>query len=400
MSSNSPYRYALGGMIGMAAAMGIGRFVYTPILPGMMSGLGLSASDAGLIASANYLGYLIGAIAAAGGWAEGRERPMMLLGLGSSAIFAALMAATDSVAAFVVIRFLAGLASAFMMIFLSMIVFGRFLAAGRNDLQAVHFGGVGLGIAVSSLMIGTLALVEAGWRAGWLGAAVISAIGFVATMLLVDRGPELTGPVVREPALPKSMALRKIIIAYGMFGFGYIVTATFLVAIVRQGGADPLFESAVWLVTGLAALPSVFLWARFVARYGLIVAVVAGCVVEAIGVVASVSLGGYLGPLIGAVLLGGTFVAVTAFGLQAGRQLAGKALRRTFALMTAAFGTGQILGPIFAGYAADWTGSFTLPSLGAAILLLACSALTWNAGQDQKLEQTEADAPEDRSASV
>lgn len=384
MNRNSPYRYAIGGMIGMAAAMGIGRFVYTPILPGMMTGLGLSASDAGLIASANFLGYLLGAIAAAGGWAEGRERPMMLLGLGSSALFAALMALTDDVLAFVVIRFLAGWASAFMMIFLSMIVFPRLLAAGRNDLQSVHFGGVGLGIAVSSLMTGALAMMDVGWRAGWIGAAAISAVGFVATYLLVDKGPEPSGPVTPEPALPKSRALSKIILAYGMFGFGYIVTATFLVAIVRQGGADPLFESAVWLVTGLAAWPSVFLWGRFARRYGLIAAVVAGCLVEAVGVVASVSLGGYLGPMIGAVLLGGTFVAVTAYGLQAGRQLAEKALRRTFALMTAAFGTGQILGPIFAGYMADWTGSFFLPSLGAALMLLGCAVLTWNAGRDQQ----------------
>ena len=113
---------------------------------------------------------------------------MMLLGLGSSALFAALMALTDNVLAFVIIRFLAGWASAFMMIFLSMIVFPRLLAAGRNDLQSVHFGGVGLGIAVSSLMTGALAMVEAGWRAGWMGAALISAVGFVATYLLVDKG--------------------------------------------------------------------------------------------------------------------------------------------------------------------------------------------------------------------
>ena len=47
--------------------------------------------------------------------------------------------------------------------------------------------------------------------------------------------------------------------------------------------------------------------------------------------------------------------------------------------MTAAFGTGQILGPIAAGYAADWSGSFLAPSLGAALILLVCAAIGWAA---------------------
>lgn len=378
--AGSPVRYALAGMIGMAVAMGIGRFVYTPILPGMMDGIGLSASQAGLIASANFLGYFAGALLGSGAWGQGRERGVMLGALAASALLAALMAATENLGVFLLIRFLAGLASAFVMVFLGTIVFSRLAAAGRGKLQALHFGGVGIGIAISSLVTGALFVTGADWPAGWLWSGALSAAGFIAVVLIIRSGPlARDGKTAPEPPLPRSAPLTRIILAYGIFGFGYIVTATFLVAIVREGEAGRLFESAVWLATGLAGALSVWLWNKVAKSIGLAAAFAAGCVVEAIGIVASVSLGGHAGPLIGGVLLGGTFIAITALGLQAGRLLAGDAPRRALALMTAAFGLGQILGPIAGGALADWTGSFFLPSLGAAAALLLAGALAWTA---------------------
>jgi predicted MFS family arabinose efflux permease len=380
--SASATRYGIAGMVAMAVAMGIGRFVYTPILPGMMEGLGLSASDAGSIASANYLGYLVGAIAAAFGWAHRRERAMMMAGLAANAVLAVAMACTTSFVAFLLIRFAAGVASAFVMVFAVTIVFSHLAAAGRDDLQALHFGGVGLGMAASGVLVGGLHVAGAGWAMGWIGAGLLSFAGLLVAAALIREGPLSVGAGDREPRLPRSMALAKITAAYGIFGFGYIITATFLVAIVRQGEGGPLFEAAVWLLTGLAAFPSVYLWRPVVARFGSMKTFALGCVVEGIGVVASVKLGSYAGPLIGGVLLGGTFIALTTIGLIAGRAIAAQSPRRALAVMTAFFGVGQIVGPVVAGFLADRTGSFTAPSIGAAAALLLCALIALSVGDE------------------
>jgi predicted MFS family arabinose efflux permease len=384
----SPHRYALAGMAALTVAMGIGRFVYTPLLPGMMEELHLSASAAGFIASANYAGYLVGAVAAMGRWGGGRERLVVFAALAANAFLAALMGIGTGVAGFAAIRFAAGVASAFVLVFLTAVVFGRLAAAGREDLQAWHFGGVGLGIAISSLMTGALHLAGASWAAGWYWSGALSLAGMLATAALVRNAPFAPAAAAApEPRLAWNAPLARTVLAYGLFGFGYVITATFLVAIVRQGHGGRLFESAVWLVTGLIGVPSVFFWQRLVPRFGAMAIFAAASVAEAVGVLASVTLGGVAGPLLGGMLLGGTFIALTAIGLQAARRLAAAAARRAIAAMTVAFGLGQILGPIAAGGLADRTGSFLAPSLLAAVALLAAAAVAWRARRDVAAER-------------
>lgn len=372
-SPGSVRTLAFGGMVGMAVAMGIGRFVYTPLLPPMMEGLGLSAADAGLIASANFVGYLIGAVLASGGWGAGRERPIALAGLLATAALAAVMGLEESVPAFLAIRFAAGVASAFVLIFLSTILYSQYAAAGRRDLGAFHFGGVGLGIAVSSVMTGILQAQDMSWQSGWFWSGALSLAGVAIVWGTVDRGTSGDAAVTVEPPMRVSPMLTRVILAYGLFGFGYVITATFLVAIVRSGQGGPLSESLVWMVTGIAALTTTGVWIRVSNRLGLSRTFALACIIEAAGVIASVAMPGLAGPLLGGFLLGGTFVAITAFGLQAGRALAAMSPRRVMAMMTAAFGIGQILGPLVAGYLADWSGSFVLASLTAAATLIAAA---------------------------
>jgi predicted MFS family arabinose efflux permease len=364
-------------MIALAVAMGIGRFVYTPILPGMMEGLGMSASDAGLIASANYLGYLVGALVGAGGWAHGRERQVALASLAASAALAVAMGLFTGLIPFVVIRFLAGVASAMTMVFMTSIVFSHLALARRSDLQALHFGGTGLGIAVSSLLMMVLATVHAHWTAGWYWSGVLSLAGLCLVAVLADEGPVNGANSGREPRLPRDPGLYKIIFSYGLFGFGYVITATFLVAIVRQSGETRVFEALVWLATGAAAVPSLFLWQKLADRSSIYTAYALSCLVEAVGVAASVMISGRPGPIIGGVLLGATFMVQTALGIQAGRQLAPLATRRVFAIMTASFGLGQIVGPLVAGILVEWSGNYVSASLLAASVLVLAAATAW-----------------------
>jgi MFS family permease len=165
------------------------------------------------------------------------------------------------------------------------------------------------------------------------------------------------------------------VVAYGLFGFGYIITATFLVAIVRGSATARVLEPAVWLVVGLTAAPSVALWTAIGTRIGIARAFALACVAEAIGVAASVLWITPAGALVAAAFLGGTFMGLTALGLVGGRQLSAGDPRRTLAVMTAAFGLGQIVGPTFAGIVYDAAGSFLLPSLAAVTALLVAAIL-------------------------
>ncbi len=371
---------ALAGAIAMAVAMGFGRFSYTPILPGMMTALGLSPADAGLIASANFIGYLVGAVAAGYGWAAGRERAISLSALAATAMLLLAMGLTSSIVLFSAIRFLAGVASAFTMIFTSAIVLSRALATGNPHVQSIHFGGVGIGIAVSSLMVFLLPAqgfgAFANWQAAWFGGAIIACVGTILVATLLPSGPASGKSTGREKPLVWTRPLFVLTLTYGLFGFGYVITATFLVAMARQGASDHTVEFLAWLITGLSAAISVHLWRRAVPLLGIVGVYLAGLLVEAVGLILVVALPSPYAPLIGGLLLGLTFIMVTAYGLQIGRALAPHSPRKALAFMTAAFGVGQIAGPLVAGWLAEGSGSFTVPTLLAAGVLLFCAALT------------------------
>jgi predicted MFS family arabinose efflux permease len=373
---------ALGGCLALAAAMGIGRFVYTPILPFMVEGIGLSQAEAGIIASANFLGYLLGALAAAKASLPGGRRRWFLIALAISALTTAAMAAAASVPLFILLRFASGVASAFVLVFASALVLDRLMAAGRTGLWALHFAGVGVGIAGSAVLVALLAEGGVGWRGLWLASGALALVALFAVLRLVPAEQEPAAPPKRNGRARPNPRLVALIVAYGLFGFGYVITATFISTQVRLTPALQWLEPYVWLTVGLAGIPSVAVWGWIARRVGNGRGFAVACLLEGIGVALSVLGSGAVAVLLAAALLGGTIMGITALGLVHARSLSSGDPRRSIALMTAAFGLGQMIGPSFAGFAYEASGAFTLPTLAASAALVVAFALTmeWRRG--------------------
>lgn len=373
---------ALGGCLALAAAMGIGRFVYTPILPFMVEEIGLSQAEAGIIASANFLGYLLGALAAARAVLPGGRRRWFLIALAISALTTAAMAAEASIPLFILLRFASGVASAFVLVFSSALVLDRLTAAGRTGLWALHFAGVGIGIAGSAMLVALLAAGGVGWRGLWLASGLAALAALLAVLRLVPAEREPPAPAKGNGRARPNPRLVALIVAYGLFGFGYVITATFISTLVRLTPALQWLEPYVWLTVGLAGIPSVAVWGWVARHIGNGRGFALACLVEGIGVALSVLGSGAAAVLCAAALLGGTIMGITALGLVHARSLSTGDPRRSIALMTAAFGLGQMIGPSFAGFAYEASGSFTLPTLVAAATLVVAFALTmkWRRG--------------------
>jgi predicted MFS family arabinose efflux permease len=382
MTRGESLNVAFGGLLAMAAALGIGRFVYTPILPLMLDSLGWSKADAGLVASANFLGYLIGALVAGQPIVSSAAHKWLLIALTVSATTTAGMGIPLDIYTIMAMRFIGGVASAFVIVCASTVVLDRLSAAGRGNLAALHFAGVGAGIFVSAAAVAVSIASGIGWRSLWVAAGSLAALaGLLAAVLLRPACDNSPGGLSAKTSGAKPAAI-KMILAYGLFGFGYVITATFLVTIVRESPEIRSAEPWIWMLFGVAAVPSVPLWQRLGHWIGLMRAYAVACIIEAIGVATSSDWVTTPGVCVSAVLLGGTFMGLTALGLMSGRWLAGSHPQRIISLMTVSFGAGQMVGPSVAGFLAESTGSLRSASrLAAAALLLAALFAVWSSAQ-------------------
>jgi MFS family permease len=350
-SGTSLPTWAIGvaGATGLAVALGIGRFAFTPLLPLMQREALLSADAGAWLATANYLGYLLGALTAAR--VPGSPRALVLGALFGTALLTATTGAVTGLWAWWLLRLLAGAASAWALVGISGWALPLLAQRGRADAGGWVFAGVGLGIALTGGWVWLFAARATPWLWAALGALALMLSVLVAGLWrhgdARGRQPHMQAGAGPGPA-PMPRGSGPLVLCYSALGFGYILPATYLPALARDLMDDPQRFGLVWPVFGLAAAASTLLAGGALRRWHRLRIWSASYVLMAIGCALPLLTHSGLGLALAALLVGGTFMVATMAGLQQARSLAPNNPTPLLGRMSAAFASGQIAGPLVA----------------------------------------------------
>lgn len=344
ISKQGPLKSAFSAALIMAIGMGFGRFAFTAVYPHMIAEGILSLHSASIAASANYAGYLFGALFAIKIQSQHSYATSVFATIGTT-LCLILLAYVDSASMIIFIRGLAGVLSAFAMVSASLWL----LEQQKQSHQApILYAGVGLGIALSAelLVFGK----QLGWQSKslWLFLGASSLIlGLVAIAGLSRAQPRSAFESKLSHSYAKTPKAISLIMIYALAGFGYIITATYLPLLVKQ--ALPNIEAAhIWAIFGLGAIPSCFFWHYLHDRLGTRVALSSNLGLQAIGVVLPIIIPTAWGYLLSALLVGGTFMGTVTIAMPVAQRITKQSKSNLIAIMTVVYGLGQIIGPITA----------------------------------------------------
>lgn len=363
------FRIAPIGLISLALAVGIGRFAFTPLLPMMRADGLIGIPEGGLLASGHFLGYLLGALSAAS--IPGSPRLLLRIALIAVGVGTLGMGLTGDFTLWLILRWLNGVFSAWVLVLVSSYYVRRLTETGRPDLQGWVFSGVGAGIAIVGLAC--LAFMASGtgsalsWQIAGIAALVVIAI------LCVGIGAEVPRdrPTAEHRRANRSPFDRGIVVAYGAMGLGYVIPATYLPVMAREIVPDPLVFGWSWPVFGAAAFVSTIVAAAFHKRYTNRQIWAASQAVMAAGLILPILHPHILTIIIAGLCVGGTFMIITMTGMKEAHRLAApEDVMRHIAVMTASFAIGQMIGPAFASTVYGLTGSFAVPLMIASAALI------------------------------
>ena len=367
----------LTGTAALALAIGIGRFTYTPILPFMLEELNITKTEGGLIASWNFFGYLCGSLLSISSIFKKRVKLVFFISIVLSISTTFLMSINDEVVFFIIIRFISGLSSAFVLIFGTALILPSIQAFGKKSLSTSHFMGVGFGIVISSILVTFLGELGFHWDDLWIGVAVLSVI-LAVPIFICTPNEILQLSYSKNSNYKNNFSFSLISISYGLYGFGYVILGTFISAMARETSGLEATEMYVWLLVGLAGIPMVIFWPWFGKKIGNDLALFFACAIMGLGVLMPVLLENKVGITSASILLGSTFIPITALALLEGQSRYNGSIRVSTAILTSSFSVGQMIGPYFGGVIIDLFNSYSIALTISSISLFIASILMIN----------------------
>ena len=362
--------------------MGISRFGFTPIIPLMQRDMGVTEWDIAVMASANYLGYLIGAYISRNQWVRKHLRNWLGAGLVGSIILLIIVPLTLNHSLWAFLRLGSGFLSAILFVIASSVT----LRQGRSDWAGYLYSGVGIGIAFTGIFVPMFDSLG-GWKTAWLGLALGGSVfGILAWYTLAKAAHSES----REPGQLRSnnefvrdYTWYVLLISYGLEGIGYIITATFIVQMIKSIPELNQIANQSWILIGLTAAPSSYLWAQMARKTGIKASLILAYGLQALGILLPVILPNQVSTLVGGALFGGTFMGITSLSITLANQLKPEVQIQAIGELTTIYAFGQIIGPVIAAYLQKNFGMM-MPSLFAVVVLLCALLVLMTLGMNKK----------------
>ena len=351
-------RVILAGISALILTVGIARFAYTPMLPVMRSEAGLSALAGGWLATINYAGYMLGVLIASA--ISDLRSKFVLYRWGLIAAVATTVATgyTDNVYLWAVLRFASGLSSIAGILLASGLILNWLLRTGQKPELGLHFIGLGLGVALSGLCAAAMA-GRLAWDGQWIALGALGMLFFIPAWFWMPAPAPSDGPHAAGASANAGRAWMAILQGiYFCAGFGYVVSATFVVAIVERFPSLSGWGNWIWVLVGLAAVPSSYLWDRIARAIGEIPALMLAFALQTVSILLTALSNTAAANITAAILFGGTFAGIVSLTLA----LVGRFLphnpAKAMARLTISYGVAQIIAPAMAGLMARASGDY------------------------------------------
>jgi len=359
----------LAGISALILSVGIARFAYTPFLPLMLDQTSLSTLEGGWLATFNYIGYLMGVLLISVINDLKLKYMLYRVYLMVAVISTCAMALTTNIIFWSGLRLISGITS----------TAGIILAAGfvmswlkHHDFKAdlgIHFSGLGLGIAIPGLII-VVMNNYLDWAGQWLIAGCVGLVFLLPAWLWmpapIPHDPNRTDTIIS----PAKYWMKLMVAAYFCAGVGYVISSTFIVAILEE---MPLLTGKgdwIWVMLGITAIPSCYIWDKLAYQLGEIRTLMLSYLCLMISIVIPALTNQLLFNLLGAMLFGFTFAGIVSLMLVYIGHKFPQNPAKAMAKLTISYGVAQIISPAVVGIATTKFHSYSVSLWGAAFVML------------------------------